>query len=172
MSKELTRSLRSTNVLECLNWCRVYNQFDLYPVDEIKRFAIGIYQIFQGLDWENIKDQDNRNESFASACIHFMLCSERLNLSIEAFITSDFELLHTYLIDYRNLLYHISRAQQMLFYGVRAKQQRTERHKARYKEIQLTKDMVEIVSILMGSIVSAQRQQAIEDATTIMVGKL
>ena len=156
-----------TNLIELLNWARDYHKTNKYPCDFLKRFAIGFYQIYQGIAW---KDNDNRYESFAAAGIHFLVCSEIVNLNLEQHKSLPVDLLELsqWSISPVDLLFHLSRAQQMLIYL----DNKTTTRKSRYNQKLLALDLSESVKILFSAIPQNNRNLAINDAINIMTGIL
>src|SRR6266550_1127295 len=80
MSIQILAPIRSDNILELQEWVRFYDINGKYPANILERFAIGIYQIKDGMEW---KDTLNKNESWCAAFIHFLTVAEKLNLPIE-----------------------------------------------------------------------------------------
>jgi len=66
--------------VDLLNWARNYCIVGPYPCDIIRRLAIGVYQIHQGIDWDRAQAGD---ESYAAAGIHVSIVCEDLELCIE-----------------------------------------------------------------------------------------
>lgn len=169
MSQPALRSICTTDLVEILNWCREYNQFNRYPVSPRGRFSIAFYQIYQGMHWEQQGPVNaNANEGFASACVHLLLTAEQLNLYPEV-VAGNLLSIETKLIDYRSLLFHLSRAQQMIWYAAGVN---NVKRKSRYNPRQLLFDITDSIKELMGCIPTYLRSTAIEHATDIMTGKL
>lgn len=172
---------QTTEIVPLMNWARKYHRFNKYPCDALRRFAIGFYQIYQAMDWRGVAEGPsgtvghNRNESLASAGLHFMICMEAASLAAERKLPRDLMELQTLPFHATPLLYCTSRAQQMLIYYTQsaglAGLKKTVRA-SRYNPEQLETDLAAAVKLLFQSIPSHQRAQAIEDASRIMTEKL
>lgn len=172
---------QATNLVPLLNWARKYHRFNKYPCDALRRFSIGFYQIYQAMEWRSVPEAPagvvghNRNESLASAALHFLICMEAAGLAAENKLPRDLMELQTLPFHATPLLYCLSRAQQMLIYYTQSNGlpglKKTVRA-SRYKSTQLETDLAAAVKLLFQSIPSHQRAQAIEDASRIMTEKL
>jgi len=164
----LVEPLWSDKLLEIAMWCRDYQRYGKFPVDVKTRFAIGFYQIYQGIDW---KDKVNRNESFASAFIHLMCCAEKLEIPTELHIPEHFENIKKVCIDSIavNLLRNLSKTQQQLFYSIGNKTQRASK---RLDFEGLTKALSSAMTDLIALIEPEDRKQAVWDATSVMTKEL
>ena len=99
-----------TTILELSEWALAYHKNHPAGQGVLQRFAIGLYQIHQGMSWA---ETPSRSESYAAAAIHFCAVSELLGC----------DHLHGHIfeiesgpIDFRALLYAISQAQQHVVY--------------------------------------------------------
>jgi len=150
-------------------WCLEYHCYNKFPVTTLGRFAIGFYQIHQGLSW---KDGGlNKYESFAASALHFIMVSEALNLPLEEFLPikiSDIPIVH---IEHAGvaLLSHLSSAQQQLWYS--GNPNNTKRN-SRYKPAKLAEGLGESVYRLIGLIPKELRQDAFCASSTIMTKEL
>src|SRR4051812_31934739 len=85
------RSTRATNTVELIAWAQDYERGDLYPhKDPQRRFGIGLYQIFQAMDWED-KATWVGYEGWASCAMHMFLCAGLLKLDIERVLKYDLQ---------------------------------------------------------------------------------
>lgn len=165
--------IRTNNLIELQEWCRDYHRYNKHPTDFFTRFAIGFYQIYQGEAW---KDEDNRNESFAAAAVHFIMVSEILELCLEKYMTNWFSQLtgeNKVNIDWKNLLCVLSKAQQHIFYKHKTYKLNPDyQRKSRYNAETLAVCLRHAIVMLLGAIKPDLREYAIEDATAIMTGRL
>ncbi len=150
-------------------WCRDYNQFGPHQVGFKDRFSIGIYQIYQGIEWN---DKASEYESFAAAAIHMICAAESLNLELDLprLIDDNFHRSKNY-IDWMEFTKHLSRAQQHIFYRQVSAKNGYHR-KSRYNPVLLTSDLSYLVNKLFGMIPRGQRMIAAYYATEIMSGRL
>lgn len=167
------KPIKSSELIPLVNWARDYHRHNRYPCDAMRRFAIGFYQIFQAISWRD--NAQNRAESLASASIHFLICMEASSVFAERRLPRNLIYIETVPMNCERVLFHASRAQQMLVYGAQwhgtSGLVKTIRS-SRYKAGQLEEDLSACVSCLIGAIPSHQREQAIEDATRIMTERL
>lgn len=157
----------SSSLVDLQAWCSTYERYNKYPCSILNRFSIGFYQIHQGMSW---KDDANRSESFASAILHFIMVSERMQLPLEKVMHNNLEKYPSTPFDAeeaRDLLCHLSAAQQQLWYGhvVNKSMQR----KSRYRKETLITKMARSIVILVAAIHPTERKQAFYDATNILV---
>lgn len=172
--KLILRSLHSVNLCRISEWCLDYHQNTLYPAHTSKRFAIAFYQIYQGIEWQRAsRNNDNMYESFASAALHFIMVNESLDLpgiwTHVYWMLDDNERFVTKPIDYEQLTYLLSAAQQQLLY--KFNNNNTSR-KSRYSAGKLSKMLTEAIMMLFQAIPSHRRADAIEMATDIMTKRL
>jgi len=157
-SLQILRPIKSDNILELQEWCRNYDIHGKYPANILERFAIGLYQIYQGQEWKDIL---NRNESWCAAFIHFLTLAEKLNLDTESYIKEG-------TLDIGFILF-ISKAQQDVFYKHNAG--KTKRS-SRYDSQRLAWNMGRILSICYTKVPKEERPEGFYNATSIMLGIL
>lgn len=160
------RATETTRSVDLALWCREYHQHNSYPCAFDRRFAIGLYQIYQGMLWDGL----NRNESFAAAAIHFIITLEAADISprLPEYLVD----LVTKHIDWKTVMLHVSRAQQHVLYGTQLRIKKGTARSTRYCPEQLRDDLSALIEILFAAIPSDQRAQAIWDATSIMTKRL
>lgn len=154
--------------LEISSWCRDYIRYNKYPANIIERFAIGIYQIHQGMEWA---DAGNKAESFMSATLHFLMVGEMLKAG--CYMP---ETIETKPLNYQRLVYLISKIQQQIFYyhksTVKSVDGKVYQRSSRFK-LRLTEQLLqELVNNLVACVPSYARQQGLFDASKIMSGIL
>lgn len=166
------RATCTTNVAELSAWCKEYHETTRYPSDFLTRFSIGIYQL--GDDWNEKHATYREYEYLAAASIHFICCLEACGSSFWQAVPLDlYDLaqLETKPIDHKMLLKLICKAQKMLFYRYRAFQKGYHRA-SRFNQKDFEEYVTRAVIMIMASIPSYRRGEAIEQATAIMTGKL
>lgn len=155
------------------SWCRDYEKNNKFPTDILKRFAIGIYQIHQGIDWSvsrhhSFQDSTNKEESFAAAALHFIMVAERLSLDIDKVIDEiNFTKWPKRSIGEcsMRILRNISKAQQQLFY---ANPSNKTKRRDRYKEDDLRRAIASLVLDLTSCIEPENRSYAFYLAMEVM----
>lgn len=172
--KTLIRSTRTTFVADLVEWCRAINHkhnnpkfADCNPRD---RFLIGFYQL-AGL-WEWRGSSVNKNESLASAMLHFMMCLDMLGgASEDVFTYTELTSLPEYSLNEKELLARLTYAGRLVFYSKRYADKSYQRG-ARYSLQALTTHLGACIRLCLCAIPKEDRSQAIEDATAIMSGRL
>lgn len=152
------RPIKSDNILELQEWVRMYDRHGKYPANILERFAIGLYQIYQGMEW---KDIANKNESWCAAFIHFLTLAEKLDLNIDGLIKEG-------TLDIGLLLF-ISKAQQDVFYRHNAG--KTNRS-SKYDSGKLAWNLGRILSVCYSKVSKEERPEGFYNATSIMLGIL
>jgi len=162
------RSIVTDDTMQLLAWCREYGREGPYRQNPVQRFAIGIYQIAQGMKWRGAKKNacaSPRHESYAAACIHFLVALEELEVDVwehlphkltEVSDDSGFFVWET-------LMFQISSAQRMISYSVHYKSTNT-KWAARFDKDVLSLHTAEAVKILLSFIPSTKRKAALYDA--------
>ena len=152
------------NTLMLIDRIDKYCKRGKYPTSPLERFAIGFYQIHQGIGWEGT---DSSYEAYAAAIIHFLGVTTQLDLPIHELLPED---LNIFFPEYNDLLYCLSRAQQMVFYQARVNN--TKRSKSRNNPEQLYLDLTRVIICLLQRIPKKKLKQAFETAFEIMEGNL
>lgn len=162
----MIRAIETTNLFELLEWCQEYkNSKRCTTCDPMRRFAIGVYQIYQGIEW---RDSASGNESFAASFLHFLMVADILNLSVETCMKNELSTkVFSIYSPYQNLLYYISKAQQMLIYysdsyGVG--------RKSRYDKDDLT-NSVSILLLILSGLIDDNKGEAFYNAMMVMTGE-
>lgn len=145
------------------NWCRDYSRHNKYPTGFLERYAIGIYQIHQGMEWP---DPMNKAESFMSACLHFLMVCEKLEINVLLNPTAE-----TNPPNFEKLLYLISKIQQQLYYFHKASSKNYQRA-SRFKKPLTEKLFQELINNLSSIPQRGYRSQGLFHASKIMSGAL
>ena len=138
-----------------------------YPASPQRRFAIGFYQIYQGVEWGRSASAD---ESFVASAIHLLTVGEMIEIDIENHISLKItQIEYNRTPDFKYLLYVLSKAQSQVIYGTNHK---GIKRKSRYKPELLAELLGRAITILFGMVEPGKRQLAVETAITIMTGVL
>jgi len=147
-------------------WCSEYDKVNKYPADTMRRFSIGVYQIYQGMEWLGSASSD---ESYAAAAIHFIIVGERLSLCTEQYLKRGIKSLVWKKQPWKALLYHISKAQGQIVYSTNTD---NIKRKSRYSPEILESHLSECIGLCLGLIAPDKREEAIKTAISIMTGVL
>lgn len=171
----MIRSTRTTVTAELAEWCRNYHFNNPWPADFSKRFAIGLYQIWGGLEW---MDCSNTSEALCGGALHFLMVQEALELNWCEHLPRDFHNLisiGSYHRDYRGMIVRVSRAQQHILYASQSKglkgTVKTGRS-SRYNPKILNDDLCWIIKSLFSWVSTEMRPQGIEDASHNMTVRI
>lgn len=157
------------NIYDIITWCRDYDRRNKYPVDILKRFAIGFYQISQGMNWKD--GGVNKYEGYAAGVIHFIIVAEKSGICVD-------NGLDLYLKDFKDvrldhsaygILMNLSTTQQMLFYA--GNPNNTKRNK-RYDPAKLSEHLGRAIFLLICAIPKEVREEAFNVASKIMTKEL
>ena len=99
-----------------LTWCRMYQAGGTVPQPPHMRFAIGFYQISQGMSWRMASPV--RWQSFCSAAMHFIMCAEAFALPIDIFMPDRLEDIPEAWQGWEHLLLTLGKAQQQIVYAL------------------------------------------------------
>ena len=169
----MIRATDTTDIFELVEWCQEYRKSPrCNTIDPMRRFAIGFYQIYQGMKWRGTASED---ESFAAAFMNFLMVIDLLDLHIEESMKGDLlnwglSNIRCYSLNFHeDLLYTLSHAQQMLvYYSDRTGIKRRDR----YDKNILTTELVIAIGILIDRIPKNKRAEAIFNATSVLTGEL
>lgn len=146
-----------------LDWCRNYQKNGPYKQGVSERFLIGLYQVYQGFEWQGSASAD---ESFAAAALHFTMVAEYFGIHLT--LPTDLRNVR-HIKDSHTILMNLSRAAQMVIYG---KYHNNTGRKSRFSSDRLCTVLTELVGSLLSHIEPNKRLDAIETAASIMGGKL
>lgn len=170
------RPLETEDWRAVAEWCRDYNRWNKYPVPMLQRYAIGIYQIHQAMEWT---DAMNKAESYMAAFLHFQMTMEMMEMPwLSNRIEIDFAAEKSWwdLTRYvamplaaERTLYLISKIQQQCFYKTRMmKTQRGSRF-----NLKMTTDLfAELQTRLLAAVPTYLRKEGLYHASKIMSGTL
>lgn len=159
-----------TNIYDIVFWCRDYERRNNYPTTIDRRFAIGFYQIHQGISWKD--GGINKYEAYASATCHFMMVAERLYLCVDTGMDIRLEDFPFMMMDSvaLSLLSNLSAAQQQICY--QSAQNKAKGRKSRYSAVKLNKHLATTICTLISLIPSEFRSDAFQAASAIMTKDL
>lgn len=162
--------IEAATVMELLEWVSDYNRRTKYPNEPLKLFAIGFYQIHQGMKWRD--GGVNKYESYAASALHFMRIAAKLGLAIEEYVRND---LCNDIFRFMDqaaypILKSLSETQQQLFYVDACNKVKSRR--ARYNQQALTESLGESISLLIKTIPPEFRVQCFYEASRIMTKEI
>lgn len=159
------------NIYDLVCWARDYDRNNHFPVDTLRRFSIGFYQIHQGYEWKD--GGINKYEAFAAAVIHFIIVAERCKLNIDPDLhlkLDEFEEMKLEGKSGTNLLVALSAAQQQIIYNYSAN--KVCNRASRYDPSKLVISLAKAIYILISLIPKQYRADAFYAATSIMTKEL
>lgn len=162
----LQRELNTDNMHEVCAWASWYCKYGPHFQPSYVRFMIGIYQIHQGIRWKRVP---SAYESYAAAGLHFLGAIEIAGYTMSHALPARVsDIVNDTMLDWKDLLHQISRAQQMIFYGQLSAVSR----RKRFNSDVLVESNASIVTILISAIPTEKRTEAFYNATSIMLGVL
>jgi hypothetical protein len=134
----------------------------------LRRFAIGVYQIHQALDWAGTASE---YESWAAAAIHFGAAAESFNIPIEqgVFGSGPIVAIPLGVGGIRSVLYNLSKSQGQLVY---ATNHASIKRKSRFNRRIAIEALGFLVRDCISMIPEHRRYEAIYKAMEIMTGEL
>lgn len=166
--KLLLRAEYVKSMVELQDWCRRLHFEGTHRCDPMRRYAIGIYQIHQAIDWLGT---DSEYESWAAAAIHVIAAAEAFDIPTEQSLQG-FRLVTDLPCrgrTYQGLLYGISKLQGQLVYATNPA---TIRRRSRFNKSVAADAVANVVIDLLGQIPREARGSAIYKAMEIMTGEL
>jgi hypothetical protein len=97
-------------------WCRLYQLEGPWPVDGARRFAIGVYQIGQALEWDDASVVLPAAQSWCAAVMHFTCAGHAFGVDALARLGERLDDLGEP-GSAREVLLWLSKAQQMIVYA-------------------------------------------------------
>lgn len=120
-------------------WCIQYHNGPIVPQPKHIRFSIAIYQISQGMSW-NIGNPV-RWQSFCSAAMHFIMCSNAYGLQLSQGFPADICDISSDFRGWEYMLFHIGKCQQQIMYEM----SKTTTRASRYSETKFHVDIHRLV---------------------------
>lgn len=180
-SQETVRETSDTCIFGLALWCRDYHNRTAYPCTPLQRFVIAHYQLSQGIKWNDNPTAYREYESFAASALHFLMVGHCFELDVADLVADklleldsvifSIKKFPTKAIDYKLLTVTMSAAAQQVFYAEKTFKQGYTR-KSRYNPEVLRKLLANLVVMLISSIPTDQREEAIEQASSIMTKRL
>lgn len=154
--------------VEFQDWCRRLHREGPHPCDPMRRFAIGVYQIHQAIDWVGTESE---YESYAAAAIHFTAAAESFEIPIEqgVFAAGLVATIPFGVGGVRSLLYNLSKSQVQLVYATNSSRFK---RKSRFNKVTAVDTFSFLVRDLISMIPPHKRESAIYKAMEIMTGEL
>lgn len=180
----MIRPLETENWCEVVAWCRDYHRWNKYPVGLVQRYAIGIYQIHQAMEWRQREIAKGRPEllnvaeSYMAAFLHFQMTIEAMEMKwiwtlpeggAREVFECDLTLYETKPMCWERMMYLTSKIMQQVFYKTRM--MKTQRG-SRFNEVMTSKLFGELQVHLISAVPSYLRKAGIYHASKIMSGTL
>lgn len=158
------RETDTLDFIELYEWARDYHTRGQFPVPAHKRFWIMQYQIPQAIAYRG-KEAYNYAEGLAALIVNALIFAAVLKLPIFSHLN------HKRITDVRKSTFNaeetlvlVSNCWQMIHY----QQAGSIRHRARYKEELLTRDLAKLIENFSSYIPAGYEAQAIHDTTHIL----
>lgn len=103
---------------DLFNWCKYYQTDGTVPQPRNIRFAIGVYQISQGMSWKIASPV--RWQSFCAAAMHFIMCASAYDIQIHDDMPDRLEDITEDFSGWESLLMSLGKAQQQIMYALQS----------------------------------------------------
>jgi hypothetical protein len=149
-----------------MEWCANYERHNRYPLPIWKRFLVGQYQIYQGMEWGDNYSYANADESYMSAFLHFLMVHERMKfphfgVDLIGYLPK---------ADFKFILYHLSAfTQQFLYWQIT---NGAAHRKSRFSEKKAALHLQCLMIGLVSQVPASRRSDGIYNASVIMTGVL
>jgi hypothetical protein len=158
------RETDSVDFLELYEWARDYHTRGQFPVPPYKRFWIMEYQIPQALAYKG-KESNNYAEGLAALVINALIFAGALQLPIFNYLNyKKITDAPKRPFDGIAVVTALGNCWQMIHY----KQADSARHRSRYNEEKLAKNVAQLIEMFSSYIPSGHESQAIHDTTSIL----
>lgn len=167
------RSIETTNTVALCEWARYHGKNGPYALTPVQRYGVGIYQIGQGMKWSGHRGRGPRYESYAAACIHFLIATEILDVCVEQYLPVDLTAIECGTFGYtgwEHLMLHITSAQQMICYSMH-RNDKAVKWKSRYKPDILAESIAGAIKLLISLVPEQSRARAFQEAMEEMLPK-
>jgi hypothetical protein len=148
------------------SWCGFYQRnAKVYNPREV-RFAIGFYQISQGMSWHI--HNPVRWQSFCAASMHFIMCAEDYNLHLD--LPEFLEDLTDSWKGWEHLMFTLGKAQQQVIYAGATSANST--RASRFSEAALQLYLTEAVEQCFSLVPALYREQGCFDEMCVLCNDL
>ncbi len=149
-----------------LEWCHEYQFTGIVPQPKQMRFAIGIYQISQGMSWKVASPV--RWQSFCAAAMHFIMTAEAYGIRVT--LPETLDEIDAGFSGWDNLLIKIGKAQQQVVYSLH--EASLSSRASRYDIFTLGERLYDLVTACFSLTPPAYREQGCFDEMKILTGDL
>lgn len=98
------------------DWCKAYQTIGTVPRPKEVRFAIGVYQISQGMSWKI--SSPVRWQSFCSAAMHFIACAHCYGFDIAHGLPETLAEIQGDFPGWEGMMLRLGKAQQQVVYSL------------------------------------------------------
>jgi hypothetical protein len=145
------------------NWCYLYQHSNIAPRTQADRFAIGLYQIGQGMSWPCRGPVSW--QSYCSAALHWVCCLHAHNESMCGLLPETLAELPTEFIGWERFLHMVCKAQQQVVYASSHNLNTT--RASRFKLDTLRHQLADLVSASFSLVPRSHREQGCYDEMII-----
>lgn len=145
-------------------WCEKY-QFDgTVPQPGHVRFAIGVYQISQGMSWRIASPV--KWQSYCSAAMHFMMCASAFDIDADNAMPETLEEVSNSFDGWEALMLALGKAQQQVVYSLHSSA--TSTRASRFNKAELERRLVKLITACLSLCPPKHREQCCFDEMHIL----
>lgn len=158
MSPILPRSFKHLS-----DWCYLYQHSNIAPRTQADRFAIGVYQVSQGIAWKCAGPV--AWQSYCSAALHWICCAHAHNIDLTNDMPETLAEIPDTWTDWRGFVKAQGDAQQQVIY--RCSHNLNTTRASRYKPDVFRERMARLVGLVLSLVPPADREQGCHDEMMI-----
>ncbi len=151
-----------------VSWCDMYQTSGTVPQPKHVRFAIGVYQITQGMSWTIASPV--RWQSFCSASMHFIMCATAHDLRPHAWFPDRLDQIDTKFMGWENVMLRVGKAQQQVVYALHSSASST--RASRYNPAVLDDYLYDLACACFALAPPEYREQGCFDEMHVLTGDL
>lgn len=149
-------------------WCGKFQEEKEAMNPRHIRFAIGVYQISQGMSWKI--NNPVRWQSFCAAAMHFIMCGRAHNCAMWHYFPETLAEIDAPFSGWQNLMMNVGKAQQQVVYALSEVQHST--RASRFNQDTLEKHLYDLVKSCFSLAPPEYREQGCFDEMKILTGDL
>lgn len=160
-------------------WCA--SPVRALDIDPIKRWAIGVYQIGQALEWpdDGVALARVAWQSYAAACVHWLMCCASLDVSVLPFLPETLEEARFAVPGgesvWRRVMALVARGTQMVVYSQEPARagpgRQIDAQGARFKHVVLAETTASLCQAMMSLVPPHQRVEAFYAEMVLLAGR-
>jgi hypothetical protein len=158
MNPILPRSFRHLS-----DWCYLYQHSNIAPRTQADRFAIGVYQVSQGIAWKCAGPV--AWQSYCSAALHWICCAHAHNIDLTNDMPETLAEIPDTWTDWRGFVKAQGDVQQQVIYYCSHNLNTT--RASRYKPDVFRERMVRLIGLVLSLVPPADREQGCHDEMMI-----